>query len=202
MQSARKHRFACIACLALLTAPPIGAAPPPAEAFASLPNISDVDLSPNGQLIAFADRSGQLERVIVVDLATGNTRTQFNIDAGMKLRDLAWSDDETVLIEVSQTDKQTDDKVEFFRTLAADVNTGKAKVLLMAGGSRSYVAASSVLARHTGKPRKVVMSSWDWLASAARLEADTRLKGGHRNDSGWVATVFEVDTETGKVEQR
>jgi hypothetical protein len=46
-------------------------APPPAAAFAALPEMSFVRLSPNGQRIAWANDPGGSPVVVVFDLAAG-----------------------------------------------------------------------------------------------------------------------------------
>ena len=47
------------------------AAPPPASAFAALPEMSMVTLSPNGQRAAWTNDPGGTPLVVVFDLATG-----------------------------------------------------------------------------------------------------------------------------------
>ena len=186
--------------LALGCAMQVSAAPPPAEAFAALPQVSDVALSPNGTLVAWGERNGADEQVAVFDLAAREFRRRFGIAPKTRLRDIYWSDDETVLIDISQPwEKQHigDERYEFFRTLASNVTTGQSRILLMADGYRQFVTGSDLIAWRTGKPHTVVMGTLDYSFNAAQRPTDTRL-GGHREDSGWVAVLFDVDTRSGK----
>lgn len=177
-------------------------APPPAEAFATLPAISDVALSPGGTLLAWADRSNVEARAVVFDLAAGKVRHQVALGKDIKLRDINWADDQTVLVNLSQTEKKKNAdedrwRFEYFRTLAIDVDSGKSHILLMTSGARQLVTGATLEAFRTEKPRTVVMSTLDYTLGEARSEMGTRL-AGKEEDSGWVATLFEVDTTTGK----
>lgn len=203
MKPAGPSRLPLIAAIVIeLFACPAGSTSPPAEAFATLPAISDVALSPNGNLLAWADRSGAVEKVIIYDLSAGKIRHQVEAGGDVKLRDLAFADDEIVLVGMSQTEKKKSidedrHRLEYFRTLGVDVNTGKSHILLMNDGSRQYVTGASLALYRTPKPRTAIMYSWDWTANAARGVTDTHLPTT-REDSGWVLTVFEVNTESGK----
>ena len=178
------------------------AAPPPAEAFASLPAISDVALSPSGSLLAWADRSGSEEIVVIFDLAAGKIRHKIAIGKDVKLRAINWADDQVALVDLSQTEKRKSRdedrfRFEYYRTLAIDVDSGKGNVLLMTRGAQQLVTSATLEAFRTDKPKTVIMSTLDYSQNAARSEMDTRL-AGHREDSGWVAKLFEVDTTSGK----
>ena len=178
-------------------------APPPAEAFAALPAVSDVALSQDGRLLAWGERDGTREQVVVFDLASHAVKRRFAIDAATKLRDINWSDNETVLIDLSASWEKKfigEQRYEVFRTLAADVTSGQSKVLLMTSGAKVLVTSAQLVEWYTTKPKKVVMSSEDYSPVAALGATDTRL-GGHRQDSGWIATLFEVDTRTGTGER-
>ena len=186
-------RNVCVTFFLAISAAAAPAAPPPAEAFAAFPETSDLALSPNGNLLAWADRSGAEPMAVVFDVAAAQTRRKIAVGKEYKLRGLNWSDDETLLIDLSQTDKDETaggKSYEIWRTLAIDMATGKGHVLLVTSGA-------DLLAWHTGRPKKVVMSSFAWTENAEHSEMDTRL-AGHREDSGWVAGLFEVDTDSGR----
>ena len=63
------------------------AAPPPASAFAALPEMSMVRLSPNGQRVAWANDPGGTPLVVVFDLATGQDIKRLR-PANARVRDL------------------------------------------------------------------------------------------------------------------
>jgi dipeptidyl aminopeptidase/acylaminoacyl peptidase len=197
-------RVTCFSVLAIAAASSAlsatAAAPPPAEAFATLPVVSEVVLAPGGNLIAWREQAGTDALAVIYDLAARKALHKIAVGKKTKLRSLVWADDETLLIELSQTDKidtAGGKSYEIFRTLAIDVASGKGHILLMTSGSRQAVTSADLISSHTTKPKKVVMSTLDYSEGEARSDMDTRL-AGHREDSGWVAYLFEVDTVSGK----
>ena len=179
-----------------------GSAPPPIEAFAALPAISDVALSPNGNLLAWADRSKTDAIVVIYDIAAAKPARQIAVGSEYKLRDIGWADDETILVQLSQAQKPTTTdrnryRLEIFRTLSINVPTGKASLLLMAGGSRSLVNGATLESLRADTPKTVVMSTLDYSATAETAVTDTRF-ARTRGDSGWIAVLFAVSTDTGK----
>ncbi len=199
--------FAPCRVSALLVAAMVGSAgawcaPPPVEAFAMLPAISEISLSPSGNQLAFADNSKVIPSVVIFDIASSRRLRQIAITEEFKLRGIVWSDDNTVLVKLSKTMKSRSinaDKyrLEFYRTLAIDVSTGKANVLLMTGGARGLVNGATLEAVRTSKPKTVIMSTLDFSAAAERAVTDTRFARS-KADSGWIHILFEVSTETGK----
>lgn len=200
MHKARIRRAAHTLSLAALVS--IGAArqatsaPPPAEAFGRIPQTSAVELSPNGNLLAWADSSGAAQKVEIFDLQERKTLHTFEIDAAMKLRSLTWSDDETLLIDVSRTHHIVMGRLrkpthEVFRVLAADVTGGPPRMLLMADADRQLVSRSFLLAPRTRKPKTVTLWTLDRIESAVLLT-------DRHPDSNWLGSVFEVDTRDGK----
>jgi WD40 repeat protein len=88
----------CLLCAPHLTAT---AALPGAEVFGALPQTSEVVLSPDGNMLAWDVAIGAQQRVIVFDVTTGKDKRTVNFGSTDKLRSLYWSDDETLLIELS-----------------------------------------------------------------------------------------------------
>lgn len=193
------------ACSAFLMALLLGAvahaAPEiPAATFAAPPQVSDVELSPDAQLVAWCDRSGPDAKVVIFDLAAKTFRRTLSIDPAMVLRSLLWSDDDTLLINLAQVRKAPVPNGPFYeysRTLSVDVESGKSQMLLMDGGERAFVNGAELLAWHTAEPHAVIMATMDYSANAAGLETGTRLERG-RQAAGWVGELFEVDTSTGR----
>ena len=167
-------RADALGVLAILFATAATAAAPPAEVFGALPQDDFVVLSPDGNTLALAHTVAGDTKVLVLDVASRQVkRTQF-IARSLKLRDLIWSDDETVLIEVSVSAEMRSKQIthlEFFRTLALDVNSGQTRSLLMASETRARVTGMQLLAMRTPKPRTVVMSTLDWSAAARGEDA-------------------------------
>jgi dipeptidyl aminopeptidase/acylaminoacyl peptidase len=187
---------------ALFRAPALHAAGvPPAEAFGAVPAVSDVELSPNGKLIAWRDVGPALSSVVVFDLDTRARKRTFAMHADGTLRSLAWSDNETLLITYSAFmtygPKSAGNHYEMFRTYASDINTGKTSMLLMGDGARQLVTGATLLAWRTSKPHTVIMSTLDFSEVHAKQQTGTRFTVG-RKDEGWISQVFAVDTRTGK----
>ncbi len=176
----------------------VHAAPPPVEAFGKIPQVRNVALTPDGKTVAWEENGGAAPSVIALDLAQGKLLRTFPVE-GLKLWRLSWADDTTLLMNVSITHTvqgDVDATHEFSRTIAGEIETGKTRMLLMNDAARQYVTGASLLSVRTDKPRRVTMATWDWNRASYREEIGTRL-AGKRKDSGWVHTVFSVDTRSG-----
>lgn len=186
--------------LALLLGAFAHAAPEiPAATFAALPQVSDVQLSPDAQLVAWCDNSGPDAKVVIFDLAAKAFRRTLSIDPKMMLRSLVWSDDGTLLVNLSEVRKYPGvPPYEYFRTLAVDVRSGDSRMLLMGGGTARYlVTGATLISSHAGQPHTVIMATMDYSRNdAVATPIGTRLTGG-RAELGWVAELFQVDTRTG-----
>lgn len=178
-------------------------APPPAGAFAALPEMSFVRLSPSGQRVAWANDAGGSPIVVVFDVATGQDLKRIS-PPNSRVRDLDWADDRTLIISVSRTltaAKSTlrEETYEFERYLAIDVEDAKgaARSLLMEHPDRELVTSASLERVHPEKPGTVIMSTYQYSEASHRGAIDSRISGG-RKDSGWELTLFEVDLASGK----
>ena len=178
-------------------------APPPASAFAALPEMSMVRLSPNGQRVAWANDPGGSPLVVVFDLATGKDLKRLR-PANSRVRDLDWADDRMLIISVSRSltagaTTVAEQRYEFERYLALDVEDpgGTAKSLLMEHPERELVSGASLERLHPEKPGTVIMSTYNFSGTAYREEIGSRISGG-RKDSGWELALFEVDIKSGK----
>src|SRR6185369_14581855 len=74
----------------------------PAEAFGSIPQVTEVDLSPDGNLVAWCHTPpGGKAAVVIFDVATQKYRRTIPLEPGLNLRSITWADNETLLITVS-----------------------------------------------------------------------------------------------------
>jgi len=179
------------------------ATPPPASAFASLPEMSLVRLSPNGQRVAWANDPGGMPVVVVFDLATGKDLKRLR-PSNSRIRALNWADDKTLVMSVSRSLTQNASKIaekryEFQRFLAVDVEAagGEARSLLMEHPDREYVTTANLERLHPEKPGTIIMSTYTHSETARRAEIGSRISGGRR-DAGWQLSLFEVDIKNGK----
>lgn len=188
------------ACL-LLSATLHAEAIPSAEAFGTIPAISEVELSPSGKLLAWHEATPKGSFAVIFDLDAHAIKRTVPVTPDVSIRSLAWSDDETLLITVggftTYGEVNAAHHYDVERTYAADVSDGKARMLLMRDAERAYVTGATLQAWRTPKPKKVIMSTWDYSPTRARQQTGSHLDVG-RKDDGWASVVFEVDTRSGK----
>src|SRR5215470_2639187 len=173
--------------------------PPPAEAFGGVEQTRQVVLSPDGNTLAWLSDTGQQTHIVVFDIASHKPKTDVRIDADIKVRTLNWSDNETLLYEVSSTDRtalRESARFEFFRVVSLDVKSGESHVMLMSGGQRPRVTAADVVMTHSKAPKHIIMTTYDFEAPMERPKLGSHLKS-QRRDSGWVSFLYSVDTRTG-----
>jgi len=195
-------RLACVAAVLLGPCGAAQAAPPPAEAFSETPSFSFVALSPDGRTLAVDRVTRDGHKVVLFAVGSSEPQRVLSVDPADKLRGLEWADARTVLVDVSGTVRLPGasgarSRWEFWRTMAASLDGGPPRMLLMDGANRRLVTGSRVLAAGSRLPGRVIMESWDYSATQQRDSVGTRLSDGRR-DSGWVSTLFDVDTATGK----
>jgi pimeloyl-ACP methyl ester carboxylesterase len=198
MRSAMVCGFSCL--FIWLALPAQGAEIVPAEAFGKLPQVSHVDLSPNGNMLAWYDESTDAPRVVMFDIAKAQYTHIVLIKPGLKFRSLGWADNETLLFTVStylELQTGSGGAYEIWRTMAIDAGGGAERILLMTEGNRTRVTSAELIAAHTTKPKTVIMSTMDYSATDSKRETGTNIHNA-RTDSGWRSEIFEVDTRTGK----
>ncbi len=184
----------------LATKPALAQSLPPASAFAALPELSMVRLSPDGQKVAWAHDPGGNPVVEIFDLAAGKDLRRLS-PPNARVRDLDWADNRTLVISLSRSLTQgaktvAEKRFEFERYLAVDADGGEARSLLMEDPSRKLVTSASVVKFHPAKPETIVMTTWDFKETAYREEIGSRISGG-RKDEGYQLSLFEVSTRTG-----
>jgi len=202
MNASRLAVCLTFAAIVLLRAATLHAADvPPAEAFGAVPEVSEVELSPDGKLLAWREVTAKGSFVVIFDLDARVRKKMLALGSDGKLRSLAWADNETVLLTVSvfatYGSRSAADHYEVYRTYAADAGTGRTRMLLMGEGARQFVTGARMLAWRTPKPKTVIMSTLDFSEVHARQQTGSRLDVT-RKDEGWVSQVFEVNTRTGK----
>jgi dipeptidyl aminopeptidase/acylaminoacyl peptidase len=161
-----------------------------------------VAISPNGKLLAQDDVKPGSFRILIWDVDSSKTQRVVNIDTGNKLRGVRWSDDQTVLIDVSvqkamPCNANNRCTYEWLRTMAVTLDGSPPRMLLMDDASRQWVTGAEVLTARPNRPHSVTMQSWDYLATREKQATGTRI-GNDRDRSGWTSVVFDVDTRTGK----
>jgi dipeptidyl aminopeptidase/acylaminoacyl peptidase len=107
---------------ALALASPALAAPPPIEAYGSLPAIEKIAISPKGDRIAYITVSGADRKLHVV---SPDGQVLHEVDfSDIKLRALEWADEDHVVVSVSITMRMnhfSNDAAEFLQVVALNV---------------------------------------------------------------------------------
>jgi len=167
-----------------LAAMPVGAAPPPVEAYGQLPRVEMVRLSPNGDKIAYVTVQGS-DRHLLVTTTDGKTLHQVDCQ-DIKLRGLDWADDDHVVLSATVTMMMNNfsrDAGEFLAVVALNVPrhsllvvfSNQSELLTLVFGNYGFSAAGGHAYGYFGGIRK----------------ADIRLKGQALVD------LFRVDLDTG-----
>jgi dipeptidyl aminopeptidase/acylaminoacyl peptidase len=175
------------------------AAPPPVEAFGLRPAVIDISISPGGSRIAWIEDQGAGPRLVIHDLASRRILRTISVPPGVRLREVAWATDDTVLAEKSETRTthgDTRDTNEWHRWIALDALEGPERVLLMNDGGRAFVTGASLIRAHTSRPGQVFMATLDFSSAQRQEEIGSRLIGGRKN-SGWVWNLYDVSVKTG-----
>ncbi len=177
-----------------------GKALPSAAAFGTPSRASHVRLSLDGKSAAWLDLGSVPQRIIVFDLVNLKDRSVFAAPAGMKLRDLHWSDDDTILFTASEAIRQSRDssiEYEYFRIFAAQLGTGKVHMLLDDQADLTGVTGTVLLAPRTSKPATAIVWSLRLNRTAGHGQTGTRITV-RAKDSAWISCVYEIDTRSGK----
>ncbi len=176
--------------------------PAPASAFAGTAVFSDVALSPDGRTIAMDRPTPDGLKIVMHPVGSTEPLRVLNVGANTKLRGLKWADARTLLIDLSATMQlagapRGQSNWEFWRTMAASLDGGEPRILLLDDDSRKFLTGAQVLAAGPKRPGVVSMAAWDFSGARQGQSIGTRLHD-ERRDSGWVNTLFDVDTATGK----
>ena len=86
---------------------------------------------------------------------------------------------------------------EVLRTMAASTDGSAIRTLLLDDGTRSFVTGADVLPIRSAAANTVSMVTLDYYLGAQRPTVGSHL-AEKRRDDGWVSTLFDVDTATGK----
>jgi dipeptidyl aminopeptidase/acylaminoacyl peptidase len=163
---------------------PVWAAAPKPEVFGSMPAQSEAVLSPDGLWLAWLDRTEAKPRVVMFDVSGRKVQRILAVPERVKLRDLVWHDNETLLIILSETsESKVSDEVssEYFRTIAQDVSGGDGRMLPMNpmaddGPNKHDAMLAYLVAAHISKPHTVIMSTG--YPCRCLWEVDTRTGKG------------------------
>jgi dipeptidyl aminopeptidase/acylaminoacyl peptidase len=157
-----------------------------------------VVLSPDGHWLAWVDHSEVRPRVVMFDVPGHKVQRMLAVPERSKLRDLVWSDNETLLITVSQTlESQVAARQsrENWLIIAQDVSGGDGRMLPNLGHHKANLAISTmpavIVRARTPKPKTVIMMS-NAVCDNCLIEVNTTtgqyesLKSGTVHTNRWV----------------
>ncbi len=125
-------RFAAAAVVAGLALGPVRSAAAPLEAYAKLPTIEDVSLSPSGDQLAVVVSDGEVRTLAVKNLATG--ALTFKARTGsQKVRGVMWAGEKHLLLLTTATDRPfylSGGMREWTFVQGIDLATGKGRSLM------------------------------------------------------------------------
>jgi dipeptidyl aminopeptidase/acylaminoacyl peptidase len=173
---------------------------PSAAAFGAPSRASSVTLSFDGKSAAWFDLGSIPQRIIVFDLVNLKDRRVFVCPTGVKLRELYWSDDDTLLFTASATRRQLGDSsimYEYWHIFAAELGSGKVRILLDDKSDQTYVSGTELQAAHTTKPATAIVSTLRFNNTNYHNQTGSKIPVALK-DSGWVSALYEVDTRNGK----
>ena len=144
------HAFGRAALRALLVvsvlsaAPVMAADPPPLSAYGDLPALEQGSLSPGGSLALLGQFKGK--RMLVILDPSLKPLKAMEVPADLKVRDITWVGDESVLVERSETVKLdtarfTANKGEIFNVMIVPVDNSRPVQTVFA--ARPFRCASS-----------------------------------------------------------
>lgn len=190
---------ALFGCICLCASSLSWAAPPPVAAFGQTPAMEFVALSPSGTLLAWLDNRDAHPLLHIFDLSKGAIRKRIGAPPNATVRDLSWFDEETLFVGASMAFRPdvSGPTYEWYRKMSVDITSGASHILLHGSGSFQNVTGSTLLSMRTSKPKKVIMSSWNWSATKYTQATGSRVAGG-RKDDGWTYNLYEVDAVSGE----
>ena len=163
----------------LVWADPARAAPPPLEAYGRLPAVESLDISPEGDRVAFVTVSGEQRELVVFDLKR-NARTRVPTGTN-KVRGVAWAGPRHLLVTTSSTARldRFIGRSEWLQVGALNLDTRKYAILLDdTPATVNAVQGDPLVGVHRGAPAVFVPG--------------ITLKGSGRLD------LYRVDLDTGR----
>lgn len=180
----------------MMTAANALAAPPPVEAFARLPAIDDVDISPGGQRLATLTTTAGGQRL--VNIAQLDSDKIATLPMGeIKTRNVRFAGDDYLLVHTSLLVDDIDPKhiYQFQRHVVVDTN-GKVLTRLLNGVELSQFGSSlPVLGVEHGPKPTAIVEGFDVSSAVMTNSADTRLRT--RKDT-FTPVLFRVDVRSGR----
>jgi dipeptidyl aminopeptidase/acylaminoacyl peptidase len=180
-----------VSCYPQVARSQASSAPPSAEVFGALPAETHAALSPDAHWIAWMDATERKPRIVIFDLGARRVQRIGALPERTRLRDLFWSDNETLLAELSEAGEvrvPTNRAQIYSLTIALNPMGDGAQMLPATSGRPGDVFATRarLIRALTNKPRTVIMSRGaELLAVDTTTGKSERLKYGNEFTVGW-----------------
>ena len=166
--------------------------------YGALPDVSEVQISPDGQFVAILQNIGASSAVLFYDL---NNRGAQPVGVGVgkaNARGVVWANNDIVLLLVSQSSDVTTASglktMEFFRWVSVSKSKSKAKVLLGNEAGFFIGSAGELLSILPNNPRKAVFAR---ASTQGKEQSNTRISRLYKDERlGY--SLFTVDVENGR----
>lgn len=157
----KSKRYLVVCLLSCLIFTPVNANTA-VENYGSLPTVSQVEISPDGNTLALLQTIDDIPAIVLADLTKPGSTPRVAGLGGVKARRIRWVDDDFVVARVSQTEtlhlSSGMKKIELKRWLALNTNSLKLKQLF--GNTRGYYihSAGDLVSTLPNKPGKALFS--------------------------------------------
>jgi acetyl esterase/lipase len=176
------------------------AGPPPIEAFARMPNIENISISPTGRSLAWLAPVGDKHRLIVLDrLVAGSARPVLTAEGNdFDLDWCAWANDTRLLCGVTTIVVQADFTYPMTRLIGINADGTKMKVLMRGGRAGESLMQDRIIDWTPDEPNSVLIAGHDLLNAAD--EGSTGAALGQI--SAVYPSVFELNIYDGRLRER
>ena len=166
--------------------------------YGALPDITEVQISPDGKSLAVLRQIQGANAVVFSSLEDpSEAPTGVNV-GGINARDIRWVSNDTLLVMVSMSENVPTNRglqtIEFFRWLAVSKSTGKAAVLF--GNEAGYYigSAGSLLSTLPDDPDHILMARNSTSGRSSDIGRPSRIKG----EDAFAYSLFRVNLKSGR----
>ena len=171
---------------------------PPASAFARLPHIEHVSISPNGERIAYVTNDEDRKLIAVIEVGGGLLNA---VNAShLRVQDTFWHDEDTLLLRVGDVRGlfAVRGDVDYSALFTLDVNTGESRQLVTRGRNIGFNPNASRVAGVERSTGRLLMPLRDDDRRLNLVAVDPDTGGRHILSRGGESTRYWIADATGE----